>query len=126
MMRKSSWDLMLQVGRGVMMLLQSQKAVDEGDESASEKDFGVTEGAVGEKEDMVVKGIDRWVKVVAERMDYFGFEGKERAGGQDGKGKKCGIDGDVEVVVQKVVTFSSDDGLRVARRWSISGDERSL
>ena len=126
MMRKSSWDLMLQVGRGVilvkMMLLQSQKAVDEGDESASEEDFG----AVAEKEDMVVKGIDRWVKVVAETMDYFGFEGKERAGGQDGKGKKCGIDGDVEVVVQKLVTFSSDDGLRVARRWSISGDERSL
>ena len=47
-----------------MLLLQSQKM------SESEVDFKVEEG--GEKEDMVVEGINRGVKVIVEKVNRFG------------------------------------------------------
>ena len=43
---------------------------------------------------MVVKGIDRGVKVVVEKLDCFDVEDEERAGGKD-KGKMGGINGEV-------------------------------
>ena len=46
---------------------------------------------------MVVKGIDRGVKVIVEELDCFGAEGEEMAGGQHGKGKMDGINGEVKL-----------------------------
>ena len=60
-----------------------------------------------------------------EKLDCFGGEGKERAGGQDGRRKMCDIDGGVKVVVEKLVTFLNDDGLRATSNEEKEVDESS-
>ena len=48
------------------------------DDSESEVKFEVAEGGFGGKEDMLVEGIDRRVKVVVEKVHCFGVEGTTR------------------------------------------------
>ena len=62
--------------------------------------------------------INRGIKVVVEKLDCFGAEGKERAGGQDGKGKKDGINGEDKVVVEKLVTIFS---MMMVLEWQAVG-----
>ena len=70
---------------------------------------------VGRRKTSTVVLGNRGVKVVVEKLDCFGVEGEERAGGQDDQGKMHhGINGKVQVVVEKLVNFLDDDGLRVA------------
>ena len=63
---------------------------------------------------MVFEGINKGVKVFVEKLDCFGVEGEDRAGGQDGRGKKGNINGEAKVVLERLVTFLYDDGLTVA------------
>ena len=105
-----------------MVLLQSW-AEGEGNKCESDVDFEVVE--FGEREDMVVKGFESGIMVVVEKLDWFGGEGKERAGGQDGRRKRCDIDGGVKVVVEKLVTFLNDDGLRATSNEKKEVDESS-
>ena len=78
-----------------------------GDESENEVDFKVAKGVSGEKEEMVVEAVSTsgGVKVNMEKLDCLGVESEERARGQDSKGKMGGIDGQVKVVEEKLVTF---------------------
>ena len=49
------------------------------------------------------------------KAGLFHVEGEERAGGQDAKGRKGGINGEFKVVLEKLVAFHIDnDGRRVA------------
>ena len=62
---------------------------------------------VGRRKTSTVVLGNRGVKVIVEKLDCFGVEGEERAGGQDDQGKMHhGINGKVN--------FLDDDGLRVA------------
>ena len=49
--------------------------------------------------------------MVVEKLVCFGVEREERAGGQGVKGKKIGIDGEIKVGEEKLVSLLDDDGL---------------
>ena len=55
---------------------------------------------------MAVGGIDRGVKVVVEKLECFGVDCEERAGGQDAMGKMGGIKGEVKWLWGSWLLFS--------------------
>ena len=75
---------------GMDGVITESEAVGQRDKPESTVEFQAAEGGDAKKEDMVVKGINTGFEAVVEKLgklDCFGVEGEERAGGHGSKGK---------------------------------------